>query len=184
MSTRLDYSKLSLMDAIDLAALIEIEAYKRYKQFAERLGSRDSGDAGAVFESMAVNEGKHGEQLAERRLALFGEKPPTVKLDDIFDVEAPDFGAPSMNMSPLKAYHVALSSEKKAFAFYGQALRYVNQPDVKALFEELRDEEAEHVRMLEEIIAKLPPSAAIDLEDEDTYPDKVRELAPESPTGG
>ena len=67
---------------------------------------------------------------------------------------------------------MALSSEKKAFAFYDQALRYVNQPDVKALFEELRDEEAEHVRMLEAIIAKLPPSAAVDLEDEDTYPNK------------
>ena len=67
---------------------------------------------------------------------------------------------------------MALSSEKKAFAFYDQALRYVNQPDVKALFEELRDEEAEHVRMIEEIIAKLPPSAAIDLEDEDNYPNK------------
>jgi len=167
MSTRLDYSKLTLMDAIDLAALIEIEAYRRYMQFAERLGSRDSDDAGAVFESMAVNESKHGEQLAERRFALFGNEPPTVKLDDIFDVEAPDFGAPSMGMSPLKAYQVALSSEQKAFAFYDQALRYVDQPDVKALFAELRDEEADHVRMLEEIIAKLPPSAAIDLEDED-----------------
>jgi rubrerythrin len=81
-----------------------------------------------------------------------------------------------MNMSPLKAYQVALSSEKKAFEFYGQALRYVNHPDVKALFEELRDEEAEHVRMIEEIIAKLPPSAAIDLEDEDTYPDEAERL--------
>jgi rubrerythrin len=75
-------------------------------------------------------------------------------------------------MSPLKAYQVALSAEKKAFAFYDLALRYVNHPEVKALFEELRDEEAEHVRMLEEIIAKLPPSAAIDLEDEDTNPDQ------------
>jgi len=69
-----------------------------------------------------------------------------------------------------------LSSERKAFAFYGQALRYVNQPDVKALFEELRDEEAEHVRMLEEIIAKLPPSAALDLDDEDAYPDDSESL--------
>jgi len=172
MPTKLDYSKLTLMDALDLATLIEIEAQKRYTQFAERLGSRDSDDAGAVFESMAVNESKHGEQIAERRLALFGEKPPTVNLGDIFDVEAPEFGASSMNMSPLKAYQVALSSEQKAFAFYDQALRYVNQPDVKALFEELRDEEAEHVRMLREIIAKLPPSAAIDLENEDTYPDE------------
>jgi rubrerythrin len=172
MTTKLDISKLTLMDAIDLAALIELEAFKRYTLFASQLGSHDSGDAGAVFKSMAVNERKHGEQLAERRLALFGEKPPKVKLDDIFDVEAPDVGAPSSNMSALKAYQVALSSEKKAFAFYDEALDHVSQPDIKALFEELRGEEAEHVRMIEEIIAKLPPSAAIDLEDEDDYPNK------------
>jgi len=173
MPTRLDLSKLSLMDALDLATLIEVEAYKRYKQFAERLGSRDADDAGAVFESMAVNENKHGEQLTERRLALFGDVPPKVKLDDVFDVEAPYVGAPRRNMSTLKAYQVALSSEEKAFAFYDQALRYVDQPDVKALFEELREEEAEHVRMIKEIIAKLPPSAAVDLEDEDAYPNKL-----------
>jgi len=172
MTTKLDISKLTLMDAIDLAALIEIEAHKRYTLFAEQLGSRDSDDAGAVFKSMAVNERKHGEQLAEHRLALFGDEPPTVKLDDIFDVEAPDVGAPSSNMSPLKAYQVALSSEKKAFAFYDEALQYVNQPGVKVLFEKLRAEEAEHVQMIEEIIAKLPPSAAIDLVDEDTYPNR------------
>jgi len=167
MGTKIDFSKLSLMDALDLATLIEIEAHKRYTEFAERLGSRDSDDAGAVFQSMAVNESKHGEQLAERRMALFGDQRPNVKLDDIFDVEAPDFGAPSQNMSPLKAYWVALASEKKAFAFYDQALRYISQPDVKTLFEELRAEEAEHVQMLEAIIAKLPPSAKIDLDDED-----------------
>ena len=172
MSTRLDFSRLTLMDALDLAAFIELEAYKRYTQFAERLGSRATDDAGAVFQSMAVNENKHCEQLAERRLALFHDTPPKVRLDDVFDVEAPDFGAPRLNMSTLRAYQVALSSEEKAFAFYDQALRFVNQPDVKALFEELRDEEAEHVEMLKAIIAKLPPSAAVDLEDEDTYPDQ------------
>ena len=172
MTTKLNISKLTLMDALDLAALIEVEALKRYTLFAQQLGIRDPGDAGAVFKSMAVNEKKHGEQLAERRLALFGDKPAKVKLDDIFDVEAPDVGAPSSNMSPLQAYQVALSSEKKAFAFYDEALRYVKQPDIKELFEELRGEEAEHVRMIEEIISKLPPSAAIHLEDEDDYPNK------------
>ncbi len=167
MSTRLDYSKLTLMDALDLATLIEVEAAKRYAQFAEQLGSRTDDDAASVFQSMAVNENKHGEQIAERRLALFGDQRPNVKLDDIFDVEAPDVGAPSQNMSPLKAYWVALSSEQKAFAFYDQALRYVKQPEVKALFEELRAEEAEHVEMVEAMIAKLPASARVDLEDED-----------------
>ena len=133
MPTRLDYSKLTLVDALDLATLIEVEASKRYAQFVEQLGSRYDDDAASV-----VNENKHGEQIAERRLALFGDERPKVKLDDIFDVEAPDVGAPRQNMSPLDAYLVALSSEKKAFAFYDLALRYVKQPDVKALFEDLR----------------------------------------------
>jgi len=178
MSTKLDFSKLSLMDALDLATLIEVEAFKRYTQFAERLGSSAEGDAASVFESMAVNENKHGEQIAERRIALFGDQHPIVKITDIFDVEAPDYGAPSRDMSPLKAYRVALSSERKAFAFYDQALRNVSHPEVKALFEELRDEEAEHVQMVEAMIAKLPPEARVDLEDEDSYPySDVRALA-------
>lgn len=178
MSIRLDVSKLTLMDALDLATLIEVEAFKRYTQFAERLGSRTDDDAASVFQMMAVNENKHGEQIAERRLALFGEQRPKVTLDDIFDVEAPDFGSTRWYMSPWKAYLVALSSEKKAFAFYDQALRYVTDPEIKALFEELRDEEAEHVQMIEEIIAKLPPSAKVDLEDEDDMPNSdVRSLA-------
>jgi erythrin-vacuolar iron transport family protein len=170
VSTKIDFSKLTLMDALDLAALIEIEAYKRYTLFAEQLGTRSGDDAGAVFASMAVNENKHGDQLATRRFALFGDAPPKVKIDDIFDVEAPDVTAPSWHMSQLSAYQVALASEEKAFAFYDQALRWVTHPDVKALFEELREEEAEHVAMLRDIIAKLPPSAALGLEDLDEDP--------------
>jgi len=90
-----------------------------------------------------------------------------VTLDDIYDVEAPEFGDVRWNMSALKAYRLALFSEQKAFGFYEEALDHVDQPEVKALFEELRDEEAEHVRMLVRIIANLPPSAEIEMEDED-----------------
>lgn len=167
MPAKIDFSKLTLMDTLDLASLIEVEAFERYTLFARQLGLGFPDDAGSVFQSMADNEKKHGEELAKRRRALFGNEPARIKLDDIFDVEAPDVGAPRRNMSAFKAYQVALASEKKAFAFYDRALRGVKQPDVKTLFEELRDEEAEHVRMIEEIIAKLPPSAKVDVEDED-----------------
>jgi rubrerythrin len=167
MSTKIDFLKLTLMDALDLAMLIEVEAHDRYTQFAERLGSHTEGDAASVFEAMAVNESKHGEEIAKRRLALFGQAKPNVTLADIFDVEAPDVGWATWRMSPLKAYWVALTAEQKARDYYDQALRYVTNPEVKALFEELRDEEVEHVRMCEEQIAKLPPSAKSDLGDED-----------------
>jgi rubrerythrin len=156
MSARLDFSKLALMDALDLASLIELEAAKRYTDFAESLGTRGVDDAGAVFFSMAVNETKHCREISDRRLALFGETPARFTPDDMFDVEAPDVADLRWNMSALKAYQLALRSEQKAFAFYGEALDRVTQPDVKALFEDLREEEAEHVRTLVRIIATLP----------------------------
>ncbi len=49
MSIKLDYSRLTLMDALDLASLIELEALKRYTQFAERLGGGSGDDAASVF---------------------------------------------------------------------------------------------------------------------------------------
>jgi rubrerythrin len=39
-------------------------------------------------------------------------------------------------------------------------------PEVKTLFTELRDEETEHVEMLREAMAKLPPSASVETEND------------------
>jgi len=171
MPTRLDFATLSLMDALDLAVLIEEEACDRYKMFAARLGHRYTGDAASVFASMAENEAKHGKELTERREALFPDIVVRVSRDDLFDVEAPDEGAPRSNMSTLQAFEVALSSEQKAFDFYDQALAHVANPEIRILFTELRDEEKEHVRMVREAIAGLPPGADNEGEvDEDELP--------------
>lgn len=157
MSTRLDFSTLSLMDALDLATLIEEEAYQRYTLFAAQLG-RDGG-AGSFFASMAENEAKHGKELLERRKTMFGAVPPRVTLSDLFDVEAPDVGAPRRSMSLLEAYELAKSSEQKAYDFYDEALQHITDAEVRTLFVELRDEETEHVSLIEDAIAKLPESA-------------------------
>lgn len=167
MPVDVDFSTLDLMDALDLAILIEIEAFERYRYFAEQLGDRFPGDAASIFRSMASNESKHGQQLNERREQLFGDRPARVGKDDITDVEAPEFGAPRRNMSPLRAFQLALASEQKAHGFFDEALKHVRDPGVRELFEELRDEETEHVRMVEEAIAALPPGSDADLEDED-----------------
>ena len=161
MPTRLDLTTLSLQDALDLASLIEEEAFKRYTLFANQLGR---GGAGSFFASMAENEKKHGEQLSNRRKAMFGDDPARVSLADLFDVEAPEVGAPRRSMSLLQAYELAKSSEQKAYDFYDEALPSITDPDVRTLFVELRDEETEHVRMIEEAIAKLPPNANIELD--------------------
>ena len=167
MSISLDLSKLSLMDALDLAILIEEEAHQRYKSFASQIG-RTGGvnDAGAFFESMAENEAKHGNELLARRIDLFGKVPMNVKITDLYDVEAPDSGAPRRGMSTVQAYELGLAAERKAYDFYDKALPGITDPEVRTLFTELRDEELEHVEMLKEAMAKLPSSASIEIEND------------------
>ncbi len=164
MSTRLDLSKLSLMDALDLAKLVEMEACLRYQMFASQLGRSGGYDAGAFFATMAENEAKHGQELEARRKTLFGDAPARLTLDDLYDVEAPDMGAPRRGMSTVQAFEVGLAAEKKAYDFYDMALPGVTNPEVRELFTELRDEEAEHVEMLRKAMAELPSSASLEVE--------------------
>ena len=167
MSTSLDLSKLSLMDALDVAILIEEEARQRYEMFAQQVGRSGSRyDAGSFFASMAKNEAKHGTELLERRVALFGKAPMNVTLDDLYDVEAPETGAPRRGMSIRQALEVGLSAEKKAHDFYDMALPGITDPEVSALFAELRDEETEHVEMLKAEMAKLPAHADVETEND------------------
>jgi rubrerythrin len=170
MSTSLDLSKLSLMDALDLAKLIELEACHRYQMFASQIGRTGGYDAGAFFATMAENEAKHGQELEARRKTLFGDAPARLTLDDLYDVEAPDMGAPRRGMSTVQAFEVGLAAEKKAYDFYDMALTGITNSEVRELFTELRDEETEHVEMLKEAMAKLPESAGAEIEfdDDDT----------------
>ena len=167
MTTSLDLSKLSLMDALDLAILIEEEARQRYEMFASQIGGRGSGfDAGSFFASMVENEAKHGNELLAQRMALFGKTPMKLKLDDLFDVEAPETGAPRRGMSIVQAFELGIASEQKAYDFYDMALPGITDPEVRTLFTELRDEETEHVEMLRKAMAKLPASASVETEND------------------
>jgi len=116
------------------------------------------------FATMAENEAKHGQELEERRKAMFGDAPVQLTLDDLYDVEAPDMGAPHRGMSTLQAFEIGVAAEKKAYDFYDMALPGITDTDVRELFTELRDEEAEHVEMLRDAMTRLPASASAEAE--------------------
>jgi rubrerythrin len=152
----LDFSKLSLQDALDLAILIEDEARERYEEFAENLTLHHTPGAAEFFSTMAGNEAKHGADLLRRRQAIFGNAATRVSRDMLWDVEAPGYDQPRMFMTAREAMDVALQSEVKAHHFFDAALAYVTDADVRGLFEELRDEETEHQALVKAVIAKLP----------------------------
>jgi len=167
MTVQVDFSRLDLQDALDLAVLIEKEAEERYLWFADMLGERYPGDAADFFAMMARNEKRHGEELAGRRRVLFGDAPSRVTADMIEDVEAPGSGSPRPFMSPRHALEVAMDSEIKAWEFFDQALPGIADPAVRELFEDLRDEEAMHQGLLEKQKAKYPDTMEPDVDAED-----------------
>jgi rubrerythrin len=156
MAQKIDFSKLTLKDALDLAILIEDEAKERYEEFSKIVGGRYKGDADDVFRTMAGYEAKHGADLAARRTQLFGNAPRTVTRDMFEQVEAPDRGAPRVFMSARQAFEVALKSEDNAFDYFNTALKHVKDPEVRKLFEELRAEEVHHQEYIRKAMAGLP----------------------------
>jgi rubrerythrin len=157
----IDFAKLSLKDALDLAILIEEEAKERYEEFSHQLGEHHTPEAASFFRTMAANETRHGEDLTLRRQDLFGDAPTSVTRSMLWDVEAPDYDQSRMFMSARQAMEVALDCEIKAHDFFNDALKYVDDPDVKHLLQELREEEKEHQRLVKAVMEKLPPSKTV-----------------------
>jgi len=154
-----DFAALSLQDALDLAMLVEVEAQERYLEFVDQMQQHHTPEAARFFATMAQNEQRHGEELRARRRSLFGDAPSRVKRSMLWDVEAPDYDLPRAFMSARQAMQVALVSETKAHEFFVQALPQLSDPDVKRLFQELRDEELLHQSLVREAMRNLPESA-------------------------
>lgn len=161
----LDFSKLDLRDALDLAILVEEEARERYEEFTKVVGGRYAGDASEVFRRMAINEEKHGAQLAQLRGSLFPGEPRRVTRDMIDEVEAPEQIKARYTMSAREALEIAIASEVKAWEFFANASRHATDAKIRRLFTDLREEEREHRAMLERRLPDFPPERNVFEED-------------------
>jgi rubrerythrin len=54
------------------------------------------------------------------------------------------------NTTPLEAVKIAIEREKKAHEFYLQAIKVARYPGTRQMFEELAQEELNHLRRLED----------------------------------
>jgi len=166
----LDYSTLSLCDALDLAILIEEEAKERYEEFTDQMELHHTPEAARFFKFMAGNEEKHRAELADRRTKLFGDREVSVSREMIFDIEAPEYDEARAYMTPREALETAMRSEQKAWAFFNEALPHIEDAQVKALFQELLAEEVEHKRLVAVELGKLPPDDPFRQEDVEDDP--------------
>jgi len=165
MTQGIDFATLSLQDALDLAILIEEESQSRYQEFARQMELHHTPEAAGFFRHMAENESWHGTQLSQRRAALFGGAARRVSASMLWEVEAPEYDEARAFMSLRQAMETALRSEVKAHAFFVAVLPQIAEPEVKALFEELRDEEIQHQDLVKQELAKLPPGPEVNPDD-------------------
>ncbi len=165
MSVDIEFADLTIKDALDLAILVEDEAEERYRELSESLETHNTEDAARFFQFMMGCEAKHGEELRAKREELFGDEPSAVDRSMLWDVEAPAYETARALMTIQDALEVALSAETKAFEFFDGALPEVEDPEVRELFTELRQEEVEHIQMVREQMKKLPKGDGLDPSD-------------------
>lgn len=157
MAKSLDYAGLSLMDALDLAILVEEEAQERYEEFAHQMSTHRTPEAAKFFLLMEQNEARHRVVLTARRKKLFGAAPRRVTREMLWDVEAPEYDGARAFMTVRQALGVVMAAETKAHDFFDRTLKHITDPEVRVLFEELRAEECEHQEAVRIELAKLPP---------------------------
>ena len=137
----IDPGSLDLSSALDFAIGNEEDAQLRYQEFASRVS--DPG-AASFFREMVTIESEHRRQLEGRRNVIFRHGPRRFDTSVASDSWLPDPDEIVATLSPREAMEVALAAERRSYRFYEAALRGVKDPGVRTLFEELRDEEAEH----------------------------------------
>lgn len=161
----IDFTRLSVQDALDLAILIEEEAKERYEELADQMDLHHTPEAAGFFRFMATNEEKHRAELAARRAEKFRDAASKVSRNMLYDVEATDYDEARAFMTARQALLAARRSEVKAHLFFVGALPTVTDPDVRTLFAELRDEEVLHQQRIDKELAKLPPDPTLPADD-------------------
>jgi rubrerythrin len=150
MTLDIDFSKLDAQDVLDLAILVEQEAEDNYEQLASWMEADGKSEVAAFFAKMAKLEERHRAQITEQRQQLFGDAPARHSSRAVFEVEQPDYDDIGADITLEGAFELAMNAERKAGDYYGSALDYASDPQVIALFENLKKAEQDHMRLLQE----------------------------------
>lgn len=148
----------TIEDLMTQALAIEREAVARYNELADIMQMHNNGEVATLFRQMAGYEQHHVEHiLAEMGWAddvvspLHGgmwtspEAPETVAFEDVHYL-----------MHPWHALKLALKAEERAQAFFEKLARDATSDAIRRAAEEMRDEEAEHVALVKQWLAKVP----------------------------
>jgi rubrerythrin len=144
------------------AIAIEREAAERYGEFAQRMEDAGNSAIAEVFALLARHETEHLLALERRSEGL---ELPVLQTHEYrwLDAGAPETAAREFIfrlMTPRDALVIALDAELRAWTFFEYVLMSAEDPALRALAREMAAEEAEHVVMIERMLARTPTPLA------------------------
>ncbi len=140
------------------ALAIEQEAAERYAELADQMAVHNNAEVAALFRKLADIEAKH---VANVETLSEGRKLPTLTLWDEpwHGAESPEATARDevhYLMTPHHALSLALAGERRATAFFARMAEEAGFAELRHLAQQLHDDEQEHVRLIEEWLARYP----------------------------
>ena len=136
---------------------MEVEAADRYAELAEQMDTHHNREVSELFARLARIEGKHRDQIAAR---MGWTSPPD---SAVFRWETPegpettDYGELHYLMQPWHALKLAEHNERRAVEFFERFAAARVPAAVQAAAREMAEEEREHVRLVQEWLARVPP---------------------------
>jgi rubrerythrin len=148
----------TMSELMAFAYALEIEAAERYAEFADAMEQHNNREVAELFRKLARIEHKHAEQILEEMRWTAPPRPPVggYQWEGLEGPETADFTTLHYLMQPYHALEIALLNEKRAFAFFSGLVRRATTDKVKRAAREMAGEEAEHVRLIEDWMKKVP----------------------------
>jgi len=139
------------------ACALEAEAAARYADLAHLMRAHHNAEVAALFDKLARIEGLHRDQILARMGWTGAPDPDAFRWETPEGPETTDYGDLHYLMTPWHALRLAEHNERRAAEFYeGLALNEALPQDLRAVAAESAGEEREHVRLIQEWLAKFP----------------------------
>ena len=139
------------------AYAMEAEAAERYAEFADSMEVHNNREVAELFRKLSRIEQIHADQILEQ---MGWDRAPVTSADVRWQgAEGPETADPTelhYLMQPYHALQIALHNEKRARDFFSNLAKVTKDAGVRAGALEMKEEEAEHVRLIEEWLKRTP----------------------------
>jgi rubrerythrin len=147
----------SASDFMAHAYAMEAEASERYAEFADSMEMHNNREVAELFRKLSRIEQLHADQILEQ----MGWKQPPASSADVSwkGAEGPETADPTelhYLMQPFHALQIALHNEKRARDFFAHLAKVTTNAGVRKGALEMEQDEAEHVRLIEEWLKRTP----------------------------